>query len=97
VEIRYKLRGAKPSKGGKKMKKVLGALALTALFAVPASAGVLGKCQGCHNGSYAPTVEQMKANYKTAKEFVKAAKKKLGKMGNIPIQEIKAAAKELYK
>jgi hypothetical protein len=83
------------------MRKVLGALALAALFAVPASAGVWQtSCAGCHNGSLAPSAAQLKAKFKTAKAFIEAAKKSTNPMmaaiKNKPAL-IEKAAKELYK
>jgi len=84
------------------MRKVFGALALAALFAVPATAGGVwqAQCAGCHNGSLAPTAEQMKAKYKTAKEFVEAAKKSTNPMMasfKSKVDLLEKAAKELYK
>jgi len=80
------------------MKKVLGALALTALFAVPASAGVWeAKCEMCHKGPKPPSKEQLKTTYKTAEQFIKAGVAKLNSMFGVTEQQIKAAAKELYK
>ena len=58
------------------MRKVLGALAVVALMAVPASAGVWEtQCAGCHNGSMAPSKAQLKAKFKNAKAFVDAGLK----------------------
>jgi hypothetical protein len=83
------------------MRKVLGALALVALFAVPASAGVWeSQCASCHNGSLAPAKEQLKAKFKTAQEFVNAAKNSSNPMMAAFKSNVKAlqdAAKELYK
>jgi len=83
------------------MRKVLGALALAALFAVPASAGVWqAQCAGCHNGQLAPSAEQMKAKYKSPKEFVEAAKKSTNPMMaafKSKVDVLEKAAKELYK
>jgi len=82
------------------MRKVLGALALVALFAVPASAGAWQECARCHNGSLAPSGEQMKAKYKTPKEFVEAAKKSTHPMMaayKTKVDLLEKAAKELYK
>ena len=82
------------------MRKVLGALAVVALMAVPASAGVWEtQCAGCHNGSMAPSKAQLKAKFKNAKAFVDAAKK-----SNNPMMAafknneaaLKAAAKEIF-
>jgi len=83
------------------MRKIFGALALTALFALPASAGVWqAQCSGCHNGSLAPSASQLKAKFKNAKAFVEAAKKSNNPMmaavkGKVNL--LKQAAKELYK
>ena len=61
------------------MRKVLGALAVVALMAVPASAGVWEtQCAGCHNGSVINghkilSKDELKAKYKSAKAFVDAA------------------------
>ncbi len=83
------------------MRKILGALFLTAAFALPASAGVWeAQCAGCHNGSLAPSKAQLKAKYKSAKEFVEAGKKTNNPMMAAFKSNVKAlqdAAKELYK
>ncbi len=83
------------------MRKVFGALALTALFALPASAGVWQtQCAGCHNGSLAPSASQLKAKFKNAKAFIEAAKKTNNPMmASIKTKTnlLKQAAKELYK
>jgi len=82
------------------MRKVLGALALAALFAVPASAGVWeSQCASCHNGSLAPSAAQLKAKFKTPKAFVDAAKHSSNPMMAAVknnVAALKAAAKELY-
>jgi hypothetical protein len=39
-----------------------------------ANAGVWDKCKVCHNGSMAPDEKTLKKKYKTADEFIKAAK-----------------------
>jgi hypothetical protein len=60
------------------MKKVLGmfVMACFILFSVfsPAHAGVWDKCKVCHNGVMAPDEQTLKKRYKTADEFMKAAK-----------------------
>jgi hypothetical protein len=82
------------------MKKVLMALTVAAAMSVPAVAGVWGsQCAGCHNGAMAPSVEQLKAKFKTPDAFVKAAEKSTNPMmaafkGNV--QALKDAAKEIY-
>lgn len=40
-----------------------------------AHAGVWDKCKVCHNGSMAPDKKTLKEKYKTADEFIRAAKK----------------------
>ncbi len=83
------------------MRKVLGALALASLLAVPASAGVWEtQCAGCHNGSLAPSKAQLKAKFKNAKAFVEAAKKSPNPMMapfKSNVKAVEDAAKELYK
>jgi len=82
------------------MRKVLGALAVVALLAAPASAGVWEtQCAGCHNGSMAPSKAQLKAKFKNAKAFIAAAEKSTNPMmaaikGNKAALE--AAAKEIF-
>ncbi|RUM89517.1 MAG: hypothetical protein DSZ25_00520 [Thermovibrio sp.] len=82
------------------MKKVLGALTLTALFAVPASAGVWEtQCAGCHNGSLAPSKAQLKAKLKNPQKFIEAAKKSTNPMMAAVKNNdaaLKAAAKEIF-
>jgi len=82
------------------MRKVLGALAVVALLAAPASAGVWEtQCAGCHNGSMAPSKAQLKAKFKNSKAFVEAALKT-----NNPMMAafksnkaaLEAAAKEIF-
>ncbi len=82
------------------MRKVLGALAVAALLAAPASAGVWEtQCAGCHNGSMAPSKAQLKAKLKNPKAFVEAALK-----SNNPMMAafksnkaaLEAAAKEIF-
>jgi hypothetical protein len=51
----------------------LGVMALVVSFATSSMAD-WSKCKGCHNGSVAPSAEQMKAKFKTADEVVAAAK-----------------------
>ncbi|WP_457680030.1 hypothetical protein [Thermovibrio sp.] len=83
------------------MRKVLGALALATLFALPASAGVWeSQCMGCHNGSLAPSKAQLKAKFKNAKAFVEAAKRVNNPMMaafKTKVNLLEQAAKELYK
>jgi hypothetical protein len=83
------------------MKRILGAFVLAALFALPASAGVWeSQCASCHNGGLAPSKEQLKAKFKTAQEFVNAAKNSSNPMMAAFKSNVKAledAAKELYK
>jgi len=83
------------------MKKLLGVATLVALFAVPATAGVWEtQCAGCHNGSMAPSKEQLKAKYKDAKSFVEAGKNSPNPMMAAFKSNVKAledAAKEIYK
>ncbi|ADU96399.1 hypothetical protein [Thermovibrio ammonificans] len=82
------------------MKRFLGAMAVVALLAAPASAGVWeSQCASCHNGSLAPSAAQLKAKFKTPQAFVKAAQTTSNPMmaavkGNVAA--LKAAAKELY-
>ena len=40
-----------------------------------AYAGSWDQCKGCHDGSLAPGANTLKDKYKTAEDFVKAAKK----------------------
>jgi len=56
--------------------RLLLALAISVLFAMPAVAGVWqSNCAICHNGSIAKsTLETLKAKFKTKEEFIKAAK-----------------------
>ncbi|WP_456457029.1 hypothetical protein [Thermovibrio sp.] len=83
------------------MRKIFGALAVVALFALPASAGVWqAQCAGCHNGSLAPSASQLKAKFKNAKAFVEAAKKTNNPMMAAvknKVNLLEQAAKELYK
>lgn len=52
----------------------LGAMLLAASFTTASMAdGGWDKCKGCHNGTIAPTGEQLKEKYKTADEVVTAA------------------------
>jgi len=81
------------------MKKVLVALAVAAL-ATPAVAGTWeAQCAGCHNGSMAPSKEQLKAKLKTPEKFVKAAKSTNNPMMAAfknNVQALQAAAKEIF-
>jgi hypothetical protein len=60
------------------MKKALGVFTIIcfAVFYVynEAHAGVWDKCKVCHNGTMAPDEQTLKKRYKTADEFMKAAK-----------------------
>jgi hypothetical protein len=82
------------------MRKVLVAFAVAAVFSVPAVAGVWQtQCVGCHNGSVAPSAQQLKAKLKTPKAFVAAAQKTNNPMMaaiKSNVQAIKDAAKEIY-
>ncbi len=86
-------------KGGVKMRKAV--VVLTA-FLIPAGAmaGVYEKtCAGCHNGSLAPSKEQMKAKFKSAEEMFKAAEKSSNPMmAGIKTNKelLKKACKEVY-
>ena len=51
----------------------LGVMAIVVSFAAPSMAD-WSKCKGCHNGTVAPSADQMKAKFKTADEVVAAAK-----------------------
>ncbi len=82
------------------MRKVLGAFAVAALLSAPAMAGVWEtQCAGCHNGAMAPNKDQLKAKFKTAKAFVKAAQNSTNPMMAAFKSNVKAlqdAAKEIY-
>jgi hypothetical protein len=45
-----------------------------------ADANVWDKCKVCHNGNMAPDEKTLKEKYKTADEFIKAAKESLSSM-----------------
>ena len=68
------------------MKKALGMfmmLSFTVFFAFNvAHAGVWDKCKVCHSGSVAPDEQTLKKRYKTADEFMKAAKESSNPMMN---------------
>jgi len=79
------------------MKKLLLTLTGALLAASSAQAGVWeSNCAACHNGTMAPTKEEMLKKYPTPDAFVAAAKKAVqsGKMPKIP--GVKRAAIELY-
>ncbi len=82
------------------MRKFFVAFAVAAVFSAPAVAGVWqAQCAGCHNGSIAPSAQQLKAKFKSPKAFVSAAQKTNNPMmaavkGNV--QALKDAAKEIY-
>lgn len=85
------------------MKKLLLAmttLALVALMPSSSFAGEADTCKGCHNGSVAPSVADLKAKFKTADDLVAGAKASTNPM-MAPIQgdeaKLKAAAAELVK
>ena len=85
------------------MKKILLAMATTALvMLMPTTslAGASDTCKSCHNGSVAPAVDTLKSKYKTADELVAAAKKVTNPMMK-PAQadeaKLKAAAEEITK
>jgi len=53
------------------MRKAVLSLVLTLVSISGASAGVWeAKCAGCHNGSFAPTKEQLLKKYRNGGEFV---------------------------
>ena len=69
-------------------------------FTSLALADPLAKCQGCHNGTLAPKMDQLKEKYEDAAKFIEAAKKtENGMMTSIKQDEegLKAAAESLYK
>lgn len=82
------------------MRRVFGALAVVTLMVASASAGVWQtQCAGCHNGSLAPSKEQLKAKFKNSKALVEAAKKSTNPMMAAVKNNdaaLKAAAKEIF-
>jgi len=68
------------------MKKVLGMfimMSFTVCYAFNAAhAGIWDKCKICHNGTMAPDENTLKKRYKTADEFMKAAKESPNPMMN---------------
>jgi hypothetical protein len=68
------------------MKKALGmfiVMSFTLFYAFNvAYAGIWDKCKVCHNGTMAPDEETLKKRYKTADEFMKAAKESPNSMMN---------------
>ena len=60
------------------MKKALGmfiVMSFAILYAFNVThAGIWDKCKICHNGTMAPDEKTLKQRYKTADEFMKAAK-----------------------
>ncbi len=68
------------------MKKALGMfiiISFTLWYAFNvAHAGIWDKCKVCHNGSTAPEEQTLKKRYKTADEFMKAAKESPNPMMN---------------
>ena len=74
----------------------LGAIMLVLSFTTASMAG-WDKCKGCHNGTVAPSAEQLKGKFNTAEEVVAAAKASQNAMMK-PMQNddvLKAAAEEL--
>lgn len=82
------------------MKRAVLTAAVLTLLSPLAHAGVWEtQCAGCHNGSLAPSKAQLKAKFKTAKDFVSAAKKSNNPM-MATVKNTKAineAAKEIFK
>jgi hypothetical protein len=68
------------------MKKALGmfmVMSFTVFYVFNvAHAGIWDKCKICHNGTIAPDEETLKKRYKTADEFMKAAKESPNSMMN---------------
>ena len=68
------------------MKKALGMFIVMSFVIVYAfnvsHAGIWDKCRICHNGTMAPDEKTLKQRYKTADEFMKAARKASNPMMN---------------
>jgi len=81
------------------MKKALGGFALVLALSVSSFAGVWEtQCAGCHNGQLAPSKAQLKAKFKTAKDFIDAGRKTSNPMMvSFKGKVLEDAAKELYK
>ncbi|MDD2740161.1 hypothetical protein A1359_16950 [Methylomonas lenta] len=85
------------------MKKILLAITTLALVTLMPSISIAGEsdtCKGCHNGSVAPSVDSLKAKFKTVDELVAGAKNSKNPMMK-PVQadeaKLKAAAAEILK
>lgn len=85
------------------MKKILLAITTLALATLMPSISIAGEsdtCKGCHNGSVAPSVDSLKAKFKTVDELVAGAKNSKNPMMK-PVQadeaKLKAAAAEILK
>lgn len=82
------------------MRKVLLTFAAAIATTTVAFAGVWEtQCVGCHNGTLAPSKQQLEAKFKNAKEFIKAAKKSNNPMMTAIKNNdtaLKQAAKELF-
>ncbi|KWT92907.1 hypothetical protein [Candidatus Magnetominusculus xianensis] len=79
------------------MKKILMSLVLVLGFASVAMAGY-DKCAGCHNGKVSPDKAALTAKFKTAADFIKAAKESKNPMMNAVKgneADLKAAAADL--
>ncbi|MEO5359054.1 MAG: hypothetical protein H7843_01260 [Nitrospirota bacterium] len=80
------------------MKKILMSLVLVLGFASMAMAGGYDKCAGCHNGKVSPDKAALMAKFKTAADFIKAAKDSKNPMMNAVKgndADLKAAATDL--
>jgi hypothetical protein len=67
----------------KKMFVIFIIVGFSALYLLGvAYAGIWDKCKVCHNGSTAPEEQTLKKRYKTADEFMKAAKESPNPMMN---------------
>lgn len=84
----------------KKLRLAMAALTLVTLAPTLTIAGESDTCKGCHNGSVAPSIDDLKAKFKTADELVAGAKNSKNPMMK-PMQadeaKLKAAAAEIMK
>ena len=84
------------------MKKLIltTTLALVAVMPLQLMAGESDVCKSCHNGSVAPTVDDLKSKYKTADALVAGAKgvtNPMMKAIQADEAKLKAAAAEIFK